>query len=338
MRCNEYSQKRTMSGRIMFVGTILILLILSGCGSKLKVYRVGILSGSDAFINIADGFKSKMTELGYMEGKNIIYDLWALNADQEGERKIAEKFVKDKVDLIAAFPTEPAISAKKAVEGTIIPIVFGMATLEGNSLVESVSHPGGNTTGVRYPGPDLTVKRLEILLELAPRVKRVYVIYDPAYPGIPPSLNALHNATVSLGKTLVQEPVRDIKELRSALQKASKNGKIGFDAILIMPEILTQSPEGWALISRFADEHQLPIAGSAAFEADSGAVFSYIPDNTEVGRLAASQAEKILKGTPAGSIFVITPASKLRLNYKLARKLGLEVNESMLSLASEVIR
>jgi putative ABC transport system substrate-binding protein len=322
----------------MVVYIILIALILIGCSPKPKVCRVGILSGSDAFINIADGFKMKMAEMGYEEGKNIIYDMQALNADPAGERIIARRFVSDKVDLILAFPTEPALSAKEASQGTDIPVVFVSANIEGINLVESVSKPGGNITGVWYPGPDLTVKRLEILLELAPWVKRLYITYNPNYPAIPPALLALRPAAASLGVILTEDPVNDVKELRVALKERAKPGVNGIDAILIMPEILTQSPEGWSLISRFAEEHHVPVAGSAAFEADAGAVFSYIPDNVEIGKLAASQAEKIFKGTPAGSIFVITPESRLRLNYKLAQKLGLRVSESIISLASEIIR
>jgi putative ABC transport system substrate-binding protein len=323
---------------MILIGTILIGLLLSGCNSKPKVYRVGILSGLDAFINIADGFKAKMAELGYREGKNIIYDMQAVNADPVGEQRIAGKFVADKVDLIIAFPTEPAIAAKKAAEGTKIPVVFVSAGIEGNNLIESVSRPGGNITGVRIPGPDMVVKRLEILLELAPRVKRVYLIYDPHYSTARPSLEVLRLVASSLGVTLVEDPVNNVKELRAALQKRAQSKNIGIDAMLIMPEILTQTPEGWRLVSEFAKKHNVPVAGSAAFEADTGAVFSYIPDNIEQGKLTALLVDKIFKGAPAGSIFVVTPEARLRLNYKLARELGLTVSESMLSLASEIIR
>jgi putative ABC transport system substrate-binding protein len=323
---------------MILIGTILIGLLLSGCNPKPKVYRVGILSGLDAFINIADGFKAKMAELGYREGKNIIYDMQAVNADPAGERRIAKKFVSDNVDMIVAFPTEPAMAAKTASAGTDIPVVFVCATIEGNSLIESVSRPGGNITGVRFPGPDLTVKRLELLLKLAPRVKRVYITYDLNYPAIPSTLKALRPAAASLGVTLVEDPVSNVKELQAVLQKRARTSDLGIDAILIMPEILTQSPEGWRLVSTFAKEHHVPIAGSAAFEADTGAVFSYIPDNVEQGRLAASLADKIFNGAPARGIFVVTPDARLRLNYTLARKLGLTAHESLMSLASEIIR
>jgi ABC-type uncharacterized transport system substrate-binding protein len=80
------------------------------------------------------------------------------------------------------------------------------------------------------------------------------------------------------------------------------------------------------------------LSGSESFEADSGAVFSYIPNNIETGKLAAPMADKILKGTPAGTIMVVTPQSNLRVNYKLSGELGLNVSEEMLGVATEIIR
>ncbi len=80
-------KNKIKSRRAILIWFAIIALFLSGCFSKPKIYRIGILSGSDAFINIADGFKVKMTELGYIEGKNVIYDMQSLNADPAGERK-----------------------------------------------------------------------------------------------------------------------------------------------------------------------------------------------------------------------------------------------------------
>lgn len=82
------------------------------------------------------------------------------------------------MDLIFAFPTPSAIAAKAATQGTKIPVVFAMATLEGTDIVKSVREPGGNITGVRYPGPETLTKRLEILAEMAPRAKRVWHAFN----------------------------------------------------------------------------------------------------------------------------------------------------------------
>lgn len=110
------------------------------------------------------------------------------------------------------------------------------------------------------------------------------------------------------------------------------------DAILLMPDDLSQTPDGFALIRDFANKHKIPIGGSTSITAEYGAAFSYAPDYINLGNMAATLADKIFKGSPAGTIPVVTADQTLRLNYKVAKKLGLKVSESMMSLASEIIR
>src|SRR5215510_2409605 len=109
MRDSTHSQGKIRTIGLIFVWIALLTLLLSGCGATpTKVYRVGILSGLDVFITTVDGFKTKMTELGYIEGQNITYDLQKTNSDREAEKRILQKFVDDKVDLILVFPSEAA--------------------------------------------------------------------------------------------------------------------------------------------------------------------------------------------------------------------------------------
>lgn len=334
---------KTMLLRLEFKSTMLLLLVLSigcvlGCAPAPKLYHVGIVAGIPAFDTMADGFKSKMTELGYVEGKNISYDFQETFADPTKEQQIVKKFVADKVDMIFAFPTEPALAAKMATQGTNIPVVFASANIEGVDLVQSVRQPGGNITGARYPGPDLAVKRLELLHEMAPAAKRICIIYNVNYPANKSAHEVLVPAAASLGITLVDIPVTSMEQMQAEFEARAKADDVGMDAILIMPDDFTQSPPGWALVTKFAADHKLPIGGSAGFEADSGALFSYIPANIKTGELAAQLADKVFKGTPAGTIPVVTPESELRLNYKVAQALGLQISEGMLKLAVEVIR
>ena len=144
----KYTRIWTLISAIMIVA-----LLLSGCGQapQAKVYRVGILNGFSPFSELADGFKAGLANLGYVEGKSIIYDVQSSNFDPLLERSILDKFVADKVDLIYTFATESAISAKDATKGTNIPVVFAFAVLEENDLVQSIGKPGGNVTGVRFP-------------------------------------------------------------------------------------------------------------------------------------------------------------------------------------------
>src|SRR5204862_2918700 len=122
-----------------------------------------------------------------------------------------------KVDLIFVFPTEVSIAAKKAIQGTNIPVVFAQAFIEQSNLVNSVREPGGNITGVRFPGPDLAIKRLEVLLELAPKAKRLWVPYQKGYPNVPPQLEALRPAAAAAGVTLVEAPFANVTELQADL-------------------------------------------------------------------------------------------------------------------------
>jgi len=121
------------------------------------------------------------------------------------------------------------------------------------------------------------------------------------------------------------------------LQARNSLGNIGIEAILLMPEILSQTPEGFRIISKFANDHRIPIGGAMNYTADHGAIFSYAPDNIEMGKQAALLADKIFKGIPAGTIMVVTPDCYLRLNYKAIQALGLSINEELLSRAKEII-
>ena len=333
---NQFNKRHHM---LLFILLVVISIFINGCGEKKpKAYRVGILSGAKIFDNIADGFMAKMTELGYIKGKSISYDYQKANFDTVAYKNILNKFIIEKVSLIFVFPTEPALIAKAATEGTNIPIVFAMAGIEGNALVNSVSYPGGNITGVRYPGPEHTARRLDILFELVPQAKRVYLIYDQNYPNTSMALENLRPAASSLGITLVEDPVNTIEELRSKLEARSVLGDIGIDAILLMPDILNHLPDGFGSILKFATKHKLPIGGGMDFTADLGALFSFVPDNTEQGKLAAVLADKIFHGTPAGTIMLVTPQARLRINYKVIQELGLTVSDGLLSRANEIIR
>jgi putative ABC transport system substrate-binding protein len=332
--------KRIRCTQQMLVLTLLVVicLALSGCGEKEKVYRVGILSEVKDFTAIADGFKAKMTELGYADGKNIIYDIHIANMDPSQERQVAKRFVQEKVDLIFTFPTEPSVTAKEATQGTDIPVVFANANIEGTDLVEGVRQPGGHITGVRFPGPDNDVMRLEFLHELVPQAKRVFIVYNPSYPTIEGVIEALRPAASFLGITLVEDHVISVEELQASLQKIGASDDIGIEAILLMPDLINHSPDGFAAIVNFANEHKLPIGGGANFTADRGAMFSFVPDFFETGMLAATLADKIFNGIPAGTIPVVTPENHLRLNYRVIKELGLDVSEGLLSRADEIIR
>ena len=156
---------------VIFLVSVFFLI----CCSKPKVYRVGVLCGVSFLSPITNGFKERFTELGYIEGKNITYDVHNTNFDMAVYDRILKKFVEDKVDLILTFPTEATIQAKAVTQGTGIPVVFTCAYTENTGLVDTVQEPGGNITGVRWPGPEIVVRSFNILRELVPKVKRMWI-------------------------------------------------------------------------------------------------------------------------------------------------------------------
>jgi putative ABC transport system substrate-binding protein len=317
-------------------------LLLSGCGGKPqpKVYRVGIF-GFIAFGQIADGFKAKMAELGYVEGEDITYDIQYWNAAvdtlEAGSQQL-QKFVDDGVDLVFSFPTEQTVLADAAVEGTDIPLVFCFAGLEGNDLVESVEAPGGNITGVRYPGPETTGKRLEILTEIAPDAKRIGLFYQVGYPTTEPALAVLRPLAERLGVTLVEFPSTSLDEMQAYLDGLVQAPDLGVDAFLQMADGLTHSPEGAGLVMAFAAEHHLPYGGGHYYQADQGAIFTYSPYDFEMGELAAPIADRVLSGTAAGTIPLATPENHLIINYRVAQELGITISDALLSQADRIVR
>ncbi len=339
MSGNHRSWNPTRKRWALLVGIVLVALLLGGCGTQEpKVYRVGIISGTDAFLDIASGFRAKMAELGYVEGENIVYDMRQLNADPIGELQAAQQFVQDQVDLIFVYPTEPSVAAQVATQGTNIPVVFAYAGIEGSFLVASVREPGKNITGVRFPGPEQISKRLEILLQIMPGVKRVWIGYDENYPSTAPALAALRPLASSKGITLVEVRAITIDDLAADLAARAGSADLGLDAMMLMPDDFNHSPDGWGLISRFAAEQRVPLAGSFLYTVEQWAVFGNASDLYKVGELAAPIADKILRGTPAGTIPVATPEQDLWINYKVAQELGLTVPEGLLRMAAEIIR
>ena len=338
MSSNKNSLNRTRSGWMILVWVIVISLLLGGCAQKPKVYHVGILSGTSDFLPIGEGFRAKMTELGYIEGKNIVYDVQNADADPVALERMAKKFVGDKVDLIFTIATEATVAAKTATQGTNIPIVFAYAGLDGTNLVKSLREPGGNITGVRYPGTDQIVKRLELLIEMAPRVKRVWTGYDTVHPNATPTLAALRPYAVSKGITLVEVPATAMKDFETDLTARAKSADPGVDAMILMPDGFNHSPEGWGYIKKFAAERKVPLAGSFLYTVEQGAVFGNADDFVQMGQLAAPLAVKVLNGTQAGTIPLVTPEQNLYINYRVAQELGLQIPEGLLRQAAQIIR
>ena len=203
--------------------------------------------------------------------------------------------------------------------------------------MKSMREPGDNITGVRYPGPELMIRRLDLLLQIAPQVKRVWVGYQKVGPNTPVAIAALRQEATKAGVTLVEVSASVQDDLAADLAARASSADIGIDAIVTMPDPFNTSAAGFAVLSKFATEHKIPIAGGLANQVDQSILVNGT-DLPNLGALAAPLVDKVLRGTPAGTIPVVTPEQTLVINYKVAQQLGLTVPAGLLNMANQVIK
>lgn len=324
---------------IIIIG-ILSALLLGGCtifqNQQEKVYKVGIMSGLDFFVATADGFKAKMTELGYVGGENIVYNLRRTNFDPVKEETYLKEFVANDVDLILSIGTEASLMAKDEAKEANIPVIFTNANIEGVSLVDSVKHPGGHVTGVRYPGPDIAVKRFEIMIDMLPSAKRLLIPYQDGYPIVESQMALLHPIAQEKNITLIEIPATDGDDLKTKLDNLDLTTKI--DGILFIPEPLAVSPDSFPLLGEFSSKHNIPMGGALFSMEGYKTVYGVATNSVSVGEQAAILAHKIFGGIPPGDIPVVSAESYFQLDYNAAQDFGIELDEGLIAMANEVIR
>lgn len=335
-----------MRNKIIIAMAVVVLILATGVyyftasEQTQKTYRVGVLAGVQVITPIFDSFKTEMAEYGYVEGENITYDLQVTNVEVEREKQILQKFVDDKVDLIMTFPTEVSMFAKEIAENSGIPVLFCFANIEGTGLVESIANPGDNITGVRYPGPDLAVKRLEVMKELVPDLEVLWVPYQKDYPIVQSQLDVLRPAAEEAGIEMIEFAGTDITDLQAELDRLSslKASDLNIDAILSLAEPFAIVPEPFGAIAKFATEEKIPMGGNYMSVGGYESVFGITVNLETTGQQAASQANKILSGVQAGTIPVLSSESYFQLSYRAVQDMGLEVPAGLLSQADEIIR
>lgn len=298
-----------------------------------KVYRIGSLNTAEQFVNAFEGFKSRMAELGYVEGLNVRYDFYNAKGSVEALNGFAKKIVQDRVDLIVTSATTSTVAAAKATEGTNIPVVF-LSAGNPQRLIKSFASSGSNLAGISSATLEITGKRLELLRELYPGVKRIALLDNPAGVNFQASLGELRAAAKKLEFTVWEIEVRSGDEIQRAL--AAITAKTA-DAIFTPPEsLITQHIE---MIASHAIKEKLPLMTSLLANVKKGCLATYAADYFGLGRQGAALADKIFKGRRPSDLPIELP-SKLNLviNLKTAKAIGLKVPREILLRADEVIQ
>ena len=296
-----------------------------------KTYRIAYLTlagGQDAAI-----VKQRLNELGYSEGKNLIFDYRSGEGQLERLPQLAAESVATNPDVIVTgFGTETAKAAQAAT--TTIPIVFtSVGDPIGAGIVKSLSRPGANITGLTSQTAELGGRRLQMLEQLSPGIRIIAVIVSPGYPFTTVALPQLMTAAEARGQRLEICEVRTADQLLASVQAAVKAGATGLTILEtpVLHGLRRQIADLAAKLRLFA------IYTSRDF-VDAGGLMSYGTDRRLQYRRAAELVDKILKGEKPADIPVEQPTKfELVINLKTAESLGIDVPLNLLATADEVI-
>jgi putative tryptophan/tyrosine transport system substrate-binding protein len=301
------------------------------------VRRIGVLTGfaesdreGQAFVA---AFREGLQKLGWVEGRNIRIDYRWAALDTELMQRFAKELVALQPDLILTQST-PAAAAMLQQTHTI-PIVFAIvADPIGSGFVASFPQPGGNITGFVTMEPTMAGKWLELLKEIAPRVARVAMLFNPATaPYAEYWLNPFKAAAASFAVQAIVAPVHDKSELESVVVAQAREPNGG---LIVMPDTFTTGHR--SEITSLAARYRLPAVYPYRVFAEFGGLLSYGDDLTDNFRRAASYADRILKGAKPSELPVQAPVKfELVINLKTAKALGLDVPAQLQQRADEVI-
>jgi putative ABC transport system substrate-binding protein len=303
-----------------------------------RMRRIGVLMGypesdSEAQTKIA-AFRDGLQKLGWTEGRNTRIDTrWATPADAESMERFAKELVALQPDLILSSTT-PTTAALLQQTRTI-PIVFAtVADPVGSGFVASFPRPGGNVTGFVVFEASLAGKWLELLKEIVPRVNRITFLFNPATATYAEFyLNPFKAAAESFAVEAIAAPVRDRSELESVVSAQAREPNGG---LIVMPDSFTDLHR--AEIASLAARYRLPAVYPRRIFTEVGGLLSYGIDQLDNFRLAATYADRILKGEKPADLPVQAPTKfELVINLKTAKMLGLEVPPTLLARADEVI-
>ncbi len=278
-------------------------------------------------------FKQSLHELGYVEGKNVAIEYRSAEGKYERFPAIAEELVRLKVDVIVADDGTPSVIAARNATRTI-PIVFTVVNDPvASGIVKTLARPGGNVTGLALQSPETTAKRLQMLKEIIPALRRVAVLVNPGNESMNVWRQDLPVAAGKLKVELILEEARTTSEIDAAFDRAAARTT---DAMIIFDDALFYAEA--ARIGSLAVRGRLPVMGGNSVIADSGCLASYGANRLELVRRSAIFVDKILNGASPADL-PIEQASKFELviNLKAAKVLGIAISSAVLLRADRVL-
>jgi ABC-type uncharacterized transport system substrate-binding protein len=276
-------------------------------------------------------FTQRLHQLGWIDGRTITIELRSAEGRPERAHEIATEFVRRKVDVIVTSGT-PIVAVVKQATSTI-PIVFAVAgDPVGNGLVASLARPGGNVTGLSLMQVEIAGKRLELLHQMVPGLRRLGIMGNFSNPPLALELNEVQEMANRLGLEVVTCEIRRAEDIAPAFDTL----KARAEALYVEADTLVVANRTRIIILALAA--RLPAIFNSREYVKEGALLSYGPNFPELFRRAADYVDKILRGTKPGDIPVEQPTKlDLVVNLTTAKALGLTVPDTLLARADEVI-
>jgi len=296
-----------------------------------KVPRLGVLlyGTPESDPNLA-AFRQGLSELGYVDPRTIKLEYRYAAGKPERLRDLAAELVATKPDVIVALGGDVAPSVRAATSTIPIVAIVSNDPVEAG-LVASMARPGGNVTGVTFVSSDLAAKRLQFLKDIAPRVSRVGILWNPDH--VDPEYRETQKAATSLGVRLYSLEVRSANDFDAAWQAATS---AQLEAVIAVSSRLTTLNRQRIIES--AQQRRLLLVSGWGPWAKEGALLSYGPDLDATTRRAAAYVDKILKGTKPGDLPIEQPTKfDLVINVKTANAFGLTIPQTVQLRASQVI-
>ena len=297
-----------------------------------KLPTIGVLGGTTpaTWSLCVAAFVQRLRELGWIEGRTIAIEYrWA---EGRGERfaEIAAEFVRLNVDVIVTVGGA-VLAAKQAT--SLIPIVFAAAADPvGSGLVASLARPGGNVTGLSSQFTDLAGKRLELLREMVPSLRRLAIMANAGYPAAVLEMAEVQATTRTLGLDVVTLELRRAEDIAPAFEALKGRA----EALYVCAESLVTTNS--VRINTLALAARLPTMHSIREYVEAGGLMSYGPNFPDLWRRAGDLVDKILRGAKPADIPVEQPTKfDLIINLTTAKALGLDVPPTLLARADEVI-
>jgi putative ABC transport system substrate-binding protein len=293
-----------------------------------KPPTIGFLGGeASTWSDWTAAFVRRLRELGWIEGRTVAIEFRWSEGRPERIAEIAQEFVRLKVDVIVTNDSS-ASTLKRAT--SVIPIAFVLGyDPVAIGLVASLARPGGNVTGLSIQSPDLAGKRLEILHEVVPGIRRLAIMANVDNPSTLLEMREVEAAARTLGIEAVPLKLRRAEDIASAFKERA-------DALYVVSDALTV-PNRTRILT-FALTARLPVVANIREMVQAGALMSYGANNPDLFRRAADLVDKILRGTKPANIPVEQPTKfDLVINLTTAKALGLEVPPTLLARADEVI-